>query len=161
MIEYHGGIDPGKKGGLSLVSHKDLYTIPLPEVRELRDILENWEDQFGSIKHFYIEKAQAFSRDGKAGLFTYAYDAGKLEALMICMRIPYTLITPREWQKEMFKGTKQPKVDKNKDTKKRALEVVQRLYPKQSFLPTIRSKNPHDGMIDSTLIATLCRRQML
>lgn len=155
------GIDPGAKGGISFVSEKHgNFSMPMSSIDELRDLLLSWKEDFG-IKHAFIEKAQAMPLQGVCSMFSYGYHAGTLEGVFQALFIPFTLVTPKEWQKEMFKGTKVPKKSLLKTAKSRALEVARRLFPKQKFIATLRCKKPHDGMIDSMLIAEFCRRKIL
>ncbi len=155
------GIDPGAKGGISFVSEKQgEFSMPLPQVGELRDLLISWQEDFG-IKHVFIEKAQAMPLQGVCSMFSYGYHAGTLEGVFQALFIPFTLVTPKEWQKEMFKGTKVSPKSILKATKDRALQVARRLFPKQKFIATLKCKKPHDGMIDSILIAEFCRRKIL
>jgi hypothetical protein len=41
-----------------------------------------------------------------------------------------------------------------------ALIAAKRLFPNESFLATEKSKKPHDGMVDSTLICEWGRRRV-
>ncbi len=155
------GIDPGAKGGISFVSEKHgEFSMPLPQVGELRDLLISWQEDFG-IKHVFIEKAFGMRGQGVTSISTYMYHAGTLEGVLQTLFIPFTLVPPKDWQKEMFKGTKTPTKSLFKTAKDRALQVARRLFPKQKFIATLKCKKPHDGMIDSILIAEFCRRKIL
>lgn len=150
------GIDPGQKGGVSFVSSKTNYvTIPMPSAFELNDILLNWNKDF-SIKHCFLERAQSMPKQGVKSMFNYGDHYGQIQGILISQSISFTLVPPKDWQKEMLKGSCQKKT-----TKERALEIARRLFPKEKFVPTIRSTRPHDGMIDSILLAEFCRRKIL
>lgn len=155
------GIDPGQKGGLSFVSSDGSYcALPMPDIREFCDVIEGWSREFG-IKHCFIEKAQPMHKQGVVSTFTYADHYGQLQGALAANCISFTLVRPQEWQKEMFKGSKDKKGDVKRDPKERALEVVRRMFPKEKFLASLRCKKPHDGMIDSILLAEFCRRKIL
>ena len=64
-------------------------------------------------------------------------------------------ITPQSWQKVMI-----PKCAKG-DTKPRALQKAKELWPEETFFATPRSKTPHEGLIDASLIAEYSRRMKL
>jgi hypothetical protein len=147
------GIDPGQNGGVSSVSDSGLTcSIPMLDSKELSDLLELWHRDF-SIKHVFLEYAQAMPKQGVVSMFNYGKHFGTIIGLLVAGGYPYTLITPRIWQAEMFAGTRKFMLPK-----KRALEVAKRLFPKENFLKTPRCIKPHDGMIDSILIAEYCRR---
>ena len=59
-----------------------------------------------------------------------------------------------EWQKAMLPGYK-----KGVDTKKKALELANKLWPSENWLATPRSKVAHDGAVDSAIIAEHLRRK--
>ncbi len=152
------GIDPGLKGGVSYVDKKGAYySLPMPDMSELSELLGAWERDFG-IKHIFLEKAQAMPKQGVVSMFNYGVHFGMLQGLFIAEGYPYTLVTPQEWQKEMFKGASSKE---KKSPKERALEIVRRLFPKDRFVASIRATRDHDGMIDSVLIAEFCRRKII
>ncbi len=151
------GIDPGQKGGVAFISEKgEEFVIPMPSMSELNTLFMTWDEEF-KIKHVFLEKSQAMPKQGVVSMFNYGEHFGTIQGILIAHALPYTLVPPKEWQKEMFKGTKQSITD----AKEKALEIVRRIFPKQKFLPTFRTKKPHDGMIDSILIAEFCRRKIL
>lgn len=151
------GIDPGLKGGISYICSKSNahYSLPMPDAHEFSQLIADWNAEHG-IKHCFLEMGQAMPKQGVTSMFNYGRHNGLLEGILIANGISYTLVKPKEWQKEMFKGTK----DKQ-DPKQRALEIVRRLFPKDKFIATIRCKKPHDGMIDSVLLAEFCRRKII
>lgn len=156
------GIDPGQKGGVSFVSKVAEFTAAesMPKTPNgLIALITAWNEDY-QIQHAFIEKAQPMRKKGKSqgvvSAFTYGYQSGGIEMLFKMLKIPYSLIPPKEWQKEMFVGTKA--TDEPKD---RALEAANRIFPKQNFLASLRCKKQHDGMIDSILIAEYCRRKII
>lgn len=155
------GIDSGKSGGIAFVSKEDGHCVmPLPDAYELNQLIKNWQADFGII-HCFLERAHAFPGQGTVSMFSYGEQYGRIQGILISNEIPYTLVQPREWQMEMFKGTKDKQAGEKRNPKDRALEIVRRLFPKERFIATLRSKKPHDGMIDSILIAECCRRKII
>lgn len=150
------GIDPGQKGGISFVSSKNNYaTFPMPSAYELNEILLNWHKDF-NIKHCFLERAQSMPKQGVKSMFSYGDHYGQIQGILISQKISFSLIPPKDWQKEMLKGS-----DQKKTTKERALDIARRLFPKEKFQATIRSTRSHDGMIDSILLAEFCRRKII
>lgn len=162
-MALYGGIDPGLKGGVTFLDREgeNKLMLPMPDIYEFRALLSRIHKAY-QIKHVFLEKAQAMPRQGVSSMFNYGNHFGQLQGILISLEIPYTLIPPQEWQKQMFKGSKEKNSAGVKiDPKVRALEIVRRLFPRESFLATLKSKKPHDGMIDSTLLAECCRRRIL
>lgn len=146
------GIDPGKKGGICTIDkHHNIDVIPMPDAADLAPHLKK-----AKAKHVYLEKSQAMPGQGVSSMFTYGVGYGIIQGILIAYKIPFTLISPKTWQKLMFTGT-----DATETPKKRALQAATRIFAKPAsfWLPTSRSKKPHDGMIDSALLAEACRRQ--
>jgi len=148
---YTLGIDPGKKGGIAHINGKRQITVqPMPSAFDLSEYLGRVR-----VDHVCLEKSQAMPGQGVSSMFNYGEGYGMIQGLLIAKKIPFTLVTPQRWQKVMLAG-----VSKDKATKARALEAANRVFTKSSsfWLASSRSRKPHDGMIDSALIAEYCRR---
>lgn len=144
------GIDVGARGALvSLSSAGDVDTRVMPEsIHEAADILEAWAPH-----HVYLERAQSMPKQGVASAFNYGRHFGQLEATLIALKLPHTLVQPRAWTKVMHVGTKAG------EPKARSLEAVRRLYPSVELVQP-RCKKPHDGVVDALLLASFCMRTM-
>lgn len=129
-----------------------------------------WFSPFQEVKtHCVIEDLHSiFGTSAKAN-FTFGVNNGLIIGMLQCSQIPYTKIGPKKWQKEMWQGIRPVEIPTGKfdkkgnpkvkiNTKATSLIAVQRLFPKESFLATERSKKPHDGIVDSVLMAEYCRR---
>ena len=146
------GIDPGIKGGLSLISAETdfIYCIPMPDnFLALKDFLVRAKEcsQYERGIHAWLEKAQSFPKQGLVSAFNYGKHFGELSAALTMLEIPYTLVSPIKWTKAMHAGVG------IKDPKKKTLVIARRLYPKETFFATPRSKVPHSGIVDSLVIA--------
>lgn len=147
------GIDPGKKGGVAHINGKrQLSVMPMPSIFDLNAYL-------GSVRidHVCLEKSHAMPGQGVTSMFTYGEGYGMIQGILIARKIPFTLVPPRVWQLKLFAG-----VCRKKKPKERALEAANRVFAKNSdfWRSSPRAKKPHDGMIDSALIAEYCRRFM-
>lgn len=146
------GIDVGLKGGLALHDgSKLLHVVCMPLISgemhpsALIKVLTGWH----KIDHVFIEHSQAFPKMvGKSSVFNFAMGFGMLIGVVGALSIPYTLVKPKAWQKEMHKGAPQ-----DDDPKKRSAYAAYSLFPNISFKASDRCKNDHDGMIDAALIA--------
>ena len=157
------GCDNGLAGGLAVIQgRKILELLVMPVIKttgtrgeyDIQKIVE-FLKKYASNSLMIIEKAHAMPKLGTVQAFSF----GKLYGIMIgiasALKIPYTIVHSRTWQKEMFRDIN------SKDTKSASIKIAKQLYPNQSFLATERCKKPHDGMTDSLLIATSGQRHNL
>lgn len=145
---YHLGIDPGKTGGLALICGHSRVLVYQPMPDNFLDLAEFFQaaQNKGSV-HAWIEKAQVFPKQGIVSAFNYGKHFGELCAALTMLEIPYTMVSPQSWTKKMHLGVG------IKDPKARSLAVARRLYPKEKFLGSERSKVPHSGIVDAVVIA--------
>lgn len=68
------------------------------------------------------------------------------------LSVPVYRYQPKLWQKAMLGRCSKG------ETKSRALQVAQQLWPTQIWTATPRCTTPHDGIIDATLITEYHRR---
>ena len=167
------GIDPGKTGFLTVIGVdgiKAFYPMPLVKKELDIDTLVKWFDSIPKLfepfdsYHCVLEDVHAMFGSSAKGTFTFGYVCGVLEALLVANRIPYTKVAPKKWQKQMWEGIpliKKPSTSGKTqvtDTKAMSLLAAKRLFPDVDLRATERSKIPHDGKIDSLLLAEYCRR---
>jgi crossover junction endodeoxyribonuclease RuvC len=135
------GIDPGITGALALLRQtpgdvqlldvKDMPTsshkvnnsmkshVLLPV---LADILEDWA-MFGKPTVF-LEEVNAMPGQGVTSMFRFGHVAGAIEGVCAGLRIPVTLIRPREWQ-TLARVRKDPDAGRHR---------ASQLFPNQSAL---------------------------
>ena len=161
---YIIGIDCGQTGGFAILDEDGniVETAPMPAIDKTIDLngisalLSRYKDD--SI--CYLEKVASRPGQGVASTFKFGRNYGAVEGILACLRIPYQLVTPTVWCKEMHAGVDPIKNSKGKnDTKKMSEVAINMLYPKHNFLATERSKKKHEGMVDATLIAEYGRRK--
>lgn len=137
------GIDPGKQGGISAITAtgEPFSADKMPETpQDLIDALQHIKDCCASC-HARLEVVHSSPQMGVVSAFTFGRGYGRLETALAALHIPYDIVRPQAWQKElgcMSKG------DKNV-TKARA----QCLFPEWRVTHAIA---------DSLLIAEFCRR---
>lgn len=172
------GIDPGKDGGVVSLSDAGLirgYFIPV-KIGTVLDI-QAYCSYLNSIirsstedTHIFIEDVHSvFGASAKAN-FQFGRICGLIEGMVVSLQKPYTMVQPKEWQKEMFQGVPVIKKPGSKakgrgsfDTKKMAEVAFRRLFPETDFNVTSKgnkSKNVHDGLVDAILIAEYGRRKL-
>jgi len=166
--EFNIGIDLGLRGAISVLADepytKAIAPLPMPMIGDALDyhslykILKNYE---GTNCHVVFEKLGVIFGTSKATAFSMGYQAGAVEMACIALKLPYTLIPPKQWQKEMFQGI--PEITKpgksSRDTKAMALVAVNRLFP-DHHLSFGKASKPHDGLVDSILLAEYCKRKI-
>ena len=161
------GIDNGVSGALVAISdHDGSYidgiTMPVKRWRSRNEIdvlaVRKWlfdvcEYEPSKIKSVTVEEPNNSRTPSTA--YSVASSFHSLRTLLDLSQFPWHRITPQSWQKAML-----GKVPKG-ETKTMALQAARRLWPMEDFLPTKRSKNPSEGLIDAALIAEFSRRMKL
>jgi len=171
MDKYYCGIDPGLKGGVLILKDQEIVfksVMPVTaskevDSRELGKILHKYK-KLGSV-HVVFEKFGGFFGYAKKAAVSLGTQCGAIQATCELVGVPFTRYMPTQWAKVMFEGQtviyKKGKDKSKKDTKKMALAVAKRLYPKETFLATSRSSVPHDGLCDALMLAEFGRRKNL
>ena len=99
------------------------------------------------IDKAYLESVHAMPTDGVSSSFKFGQNFGHLEAYITAHDIPLEYVTPQAWTKRLHKG-----VTSSINAKGKSAIVAHKLYPKANFI--LKVSKPHDGLIDSVLIAT-------
>lgn len=96
------GIDPGKSGGLALLTEEggfiDVTKMPDTE-HDLRDLLEEWrryhpDDGCRATLEFVRSSPQM----GVKSAFTFGQNFGMLRMALAAAGIPFETVTPAKWQ---------------------------------------------------------------
>lgn len=151
------GIDPGKSGAAILLSPDgEIHPQSLCGL-DSAHAFNHWL-KYGSlwslIDFIYIEKAQAMPKNGAVSMFNYGQGFGEIIGIVTALQIPYELVPPAKWTKEMLAG-----VPAGIEGKERARIACERLFPEANLLATPRCKKPHEGLVDALLIAEWGRRK--
>lgn len=167
--KFNIGIDIGKKGAIVVLPESKavqnaLEPLVMPLVgdqvdfHQLYRILRRYE---GTDCHVIFEKLGVIFGTGKSTAFSMGYQAGALEMACIALRLPYTKVPAKQWQKEMFQGVDEitKKGKSSRDTKAMALIAANRLFPDYK-LTVGRATTPHDGVVDALLMAEYCKRKI-
>lgn len=158
------GIDPGLHGGLLFLRTEPgkqdiiLFKSKMPLRAKGREGKQ--EVDFSAIKDllnkFYtdlvvLEKASPRPLEGSVSAFTSGNNWGAVRAICESMvgKDKMVLVSPRVWASQMHIDD----IEQVPDPKERTLNAVRKLFPNENFLATVRSKVPHDGMVDACLIA--------
>jgi len=156
-LEYVG-IDPGLDGAIAVIrnGHLKIFDMPTLQVksgkktrREL-NIAELWgilQVEICNVHMCVIEKVSSMPGQGVASTFKFGKCFGAILGLVTADQIPYELVTPQRWKKEMMQG-----MGKEKDASRmKALA----LFPQHSDL--FARKKDHNRA-DAALMAEFAYR---
>ena len=177
-IRVRGGIDPGKQGMIFIFIEEKYYFYPIPLIGkeydnlELNNIFKSLKEKYNDI-HFVLENVSPDPTWGCTQLWSLGGCIQMFKQALVCNEIPYTMISPRTWQKEMWEGIMKQykpatavqvreKKNGSVDTKKTSEVAVKRLFPNLNcYITSIGNKsiNYNDNLGDSALIACYCKRK--
>lgn len=170
--KWYLGSDPGKAGAIVLINgdRDKIYKLPTPMIKtqfDLNATAHFFREWSPIINHMIIENVHAFKQGGSTSNFSFGQSLMLLKCGAAMFNIPYTMITPGIWQKDMWISTdkvyKSNKGSRKKiDTKATSLIAVKRLFPEEDLRDpnrkTDRAVNAHDGIVDAILMAEYCRK---
>lgn len=159
-----GGIDNGADGGLVLLRDGQPWVaIPTPTLNlgsgtkkrrahDIQVIVQYLQPCTEDTDAFLVlEHAQAFPREGAVTSFLFGQGFGVWQAALVALKIPFEVVVPRKWQKEILAGIS------GSDTKEQARLFLQRRHPE---IPVImpRCRVPHPGVVDAACMALYAAR---
>ena len=168
------GIDVGSKGFITLNTGDELrfFSIADNDSYQLSDILHSIKEEFPNVVCAMEEIHAIFGSSAKA-TFAFGEINGLLKGLLIANKIPYHLIPPKTWQREVWENkdmviSYKNVVIKGKETSKKEINTKQtsfnaakRIFPTVDLRKNERCKNPDDNKCDSILISEYARRKNL
>ena len=159
--KYYLGVDLGAFGAWALVKNGVIVErCAMPKFGGKFDPSELYAQWFmlgmADNIHAVFEKVNAFPGQGVNSMFTFGKFAGMIEGFLIALEIPYTAVPPQTWTKELHKG-----IEAKLDAKSKSYMAAARLFPKENWLASDRSKVAHSGIIDAVLLAEYGRRKNL
>lgn len=165
MSKLYIGIDVGAKGFITTqkdgvfshysIADNDYYQLSeiMAEIRKEKDIV------------CVIEDVHALHLSSAKSTFNFGVCKGYLLGLLAANRIPYHLIQPKEWQKEIWtnadKEYKNTDGKKATDTKATSINACKRIFPLLDLRKNERCKNIDDNKVDSILMSEYARRKNL
>lgn len=168
------GIDVGSKGFITLNMGNEFkfYSIADNDAYQLSDILRNIKEQYPNVV-CAIEEIHAIYNSAAKSTFSFGEINGLLKGLLIANKIPYHLVPPKTWQKEMWDNkdlviTYKTINKKGKDvsikdvnTKQTSINAAKRIFPTIDLRRTEKCKKIDDNKVDSLLISEYGRRKNL
>ncbi len=153
------GVDPGFSGAIAVLDGKKVTVTDTPtyKIKSGKKNKNMYNEAmlvaiFSSFDpmsvHIAIEKVHSMPGQGVASMFSMGEGYGLLRGIITALKLPYTLITPQSWKKEMMSGQGKEK--------SASCHRAQQLFPTaELFGPKGGAK---DGRGDALLIAEYCRR---
>lgn len=174
MEKTYIGIDVGSKGFISLQHDGawEYYSIEDHDLYELSQIMLDISNRYENIA-CVIEDVHAIMGSSAKATFAFGFNKGYLIGLLAASRIPYTLIQPKEWQREMWSNSDmvvnykavtirgKETTRKEVNTKQTSINCAKRLFPTIDFRKSARSKKVDDNKVDSVLMCEYARRKNL
>ena len=122
------GIDPGKGGGVAVITDETVQTHNCPKtVNGMAHLIGMCLNDVAAYRtKVFLEKVWSFPTDGRAGSFTFGENYGQWQGILASHELEPVLITPKTWQShfEIKKGLK-------KNIRKKILKQMARdKYPK-------------------------------
>lgn len=174
-VKFFMGCDVGKNGAISLIAEDKsiIWNFQMPknsneiDVNRLSTFLK-FHKRF--VSHCVVEDVHSIFGTGSKANFQFGRSLGLLEGVLIASKIPFTKITPKNWQSVIWEGVQPIEVNTGKktpqgnikyktDTKATSLIAIKKLFPEANLTASDRSKKPSDGIVDSLAMAEYCRRK--
>ena len=118
------GIDPGKGGGLAVITSETVKVYPCPQTVDDMAMLIGMclNDVSAYRTRVFLEKVWAFPTDGRVGSFSFGQNFGHWQGILASHELKPELVTPKTWQAhfEVKKGL--PKDIRKKLLKQMAIE---------------------------------------
>lgn len=168
------GIDPGSEGFIAVQKNGEFshYSIADNDLYQLADIMAEIRQKHPNIV-CVIEDVHALGNSAAKSTFSFGFNKGYLVGLLAASKIPYVLVQPKVWQKEMWINsdmvvTYKPVTIKGKatvkkevNTKATSINAAKRLFPTMDFRRTERCKSVDNNKVDATLMSEYARRKNL
>ena len=104
------GIDPGKGGGIAIITGETVAIHNCPRtVEDMAMLMSICLNDVAAYKtRVFLEKVWAFPTDGRVGSFTFGENYGQWQGILASHEIKPVLVTPKTWQShfDINKGLK-------------------------------------------------------
>jgi len=130
-------IDPGKSGGIAILSEDkvEAYKCP-PTFKEMAELIKkiniNQFNVFGEIMPTYVcilERVHAFPTDGRSSAFKFGTNYGAWMGILESNNIEYELVMPKKWQHDFH-------LSKVKKERKQELKRIAKCFYEKTTLYT-------------------------
>lgn len=166
-------IDPGAKGFITFYNEVDgfrmFYPIAEGDMLDLARFIQKIREEHPDIHCVMEEVHSVFGSSAKA-TFSFGEVNGYLKGILTALHIPYTLVQPKIWQKEIWitqdmeydtKTDKDGNTRRTVNTKKTSYNASRRLFPDVDLRRSPKCVKFDDNKVDSLLLCEYARRRNL
>ena len=175
------GIDPGEVGFITAIfpnGEKKFYSIDEHDDLDIGRIIKDIKERSWEVVAC-MEDVHAIFGASAGSTFNFGFIKGVLKGILIAHEIPYHLVAPKDWQKEIWihqdeiyitkqrtftdkvSGEKSVKSYKAVDPKPTSINAARRIFPNVDLRKNDRCRKIDDNKVDSLLIAEYARRKNL
>lgn len=170
------GIDVGAHGVIALQKErtKEFYFVSQMDCYQLSDTFAKIREENPDIA-CVIEDVHALFNSAAKATFSFGENKGMLIGLLCANKIPFVLVQPKEWQKELWinadyvydykqvKNKRTGAIENKKvvNTKKTSINAAKRLFPSLDLRKSTKCKNIDDNKVDALLMSEYARRKNL
>ena len=166
--------DPARQGFITIRHDNGLFEFIPIEGCNIHNLALKFQQLHISKDVFAVmEEVHAIFGSSAKATFAFGEINGLLKGLLVATGIPYQLVQPKIWQKEIWinqdmvveykkvvvKGVEQNRKDVN--TKQTSFNAAKRLFPDIDLRKSERCKNLDDNKCDSLLLCEYARRKNL
>jgi hypothetical protein len=156
------GIDPGKNGGIVVLSEHitaDIFYTKMPTTLHALWTYINCIGSQYEVPNIstVIEQVNSMPGEGHKGAFTFGTGFGSLQMAVIAARHSYELVLPRRWQQE-FGIVARTKKEPKQLLKRRCQDKATQLFPRLDLWTKDRSVGLQRAICDALLLAEYARR---
>lgn len=146
------GVDPGKNGAAVVLDTKE----PLGWFYKFRfhfdGLLDKesfkWFVEDHHIDMILLEKVQGRGNWAATNNFNFGAVFGQTWLAVSCLKKPYLLVRPQQWQKKIHEG-----IEGKLSPKEKSACAYRNLFPHKPLPAGPRGGGVHDGVLDALLIA--------
>lgn len=161
MSKYYLGFDVGNKGGLATIHDGRIETFSFQDY-DIADICQ--ELKIINAQHecyAVVEDVHSVFGSSAKSTFNFGFNKGWIIGVLTALRIPYSMIPPKEWQSGVWERCDKVMDGKKVKTKETSINCAKRIFPNVDLRRTPKCKKPDDGICDALLMAEYARRNNL
>lgn len=163
-------IDPGSKGFIAARTQQGtlaFHALADNTTAQTADFLRQLALNANGNIACCIEEIHAIFGASAKSTFSFGETFGTLKGLLTALNIPYHLVPPKTWQREIWTAsdkvtkttTKNNKTTHSIDNKATSINAATRLFPNTSLCRTPNCKKPDDNKADALLILEYAKRK--
>lgn len=161
MKKCYLGLDVGSNGGMAIIheGYVDLFSFHDYDMGDICEELKIVNEQHEC--YAVVEDVHSVHGSSAKANFTFGYNKGWIVGMLTAMRIPYSMIPPKEWQGGVWERCDKVMEGRKVKTKETSINCAKRIFPNVDLLRTPRCTKADDGICDALLMAEYARRKNL